>query len=351
MRHFIYGYDKKNPCACARDLKQRGITAVVDGSFSEEAVKAFQDEQIELYLCFGAHSLGEKKGDTARYAQSPAGEGKIWFSSACPLDAEIAGAHLEKALAAARSIPSLKGIFVDGARFASFASPEGFDAFFTCFCPRCMQKMQEIGLNGEGIRDAVARLAKNERLAEKDLPLLGDWLRFREETVKAYMDYFTRLVHEKWPHLKTGAFIFAPSLARFVGQTMNACQSLDIISPMLYRAYPFAEGPACLNHEWAAFYDLLGKNAPAFRRAFSPLSLPEGRENSDLLLQNGFTPAEIGRETAMAKAHLFPHQILSPIIQQLDPLQQETAREVLNARADGVGYFAYSHGSLPPILK
>lgn len=349
MQHFIYGYDEKNPVACARDLKKRGITAVVDGSFSPEAVQAFQAEGIELYLCYVAHSLGEKKADTARYAKNTAGEGKIWFSSSCPLDAEIAGAHLEKALAAARSIPGLKGIFVDGARFASFASPEGFDSFFTCFCPRCMAAMEEMGLDAQAIRKAVSRLAEKGAWQEKDLPLLKDWLLYREKTVQKYMDAFARKVHAENPLWKAGAFIFAPSLSPFVGQTFFACRSLDILSPMLYRAYPHKEGPACLNHEWAAFYQLLSEKAAPFRKAFSAFDLPS--ESPEELLEKGFSPLFIGKETAYAREHAEKSQWVSPIIQSEDPMQQETARCVMSAGADGVGYFVYGMGDLPPYRK
>ena len=83
MKHFMYGFDHKNPQACARDLKERGIDAVVDGSFSEDAARAILDEGMELYLCYVAHSL-KKAEDEALFSQAPGGEKKKWFSSADP---------------------------------------------------------------------------------------------------------------------------------------------------------------------------------------------------------------------------------------------------------------------------
>ncbi|MBE5783588.1 MAG: hypothetical protein E7329_09785 [Clostridiales bacterium] len=346
MKHFMYGFDQKNPRACARDLKERGIDAVVDGSFSPAAAQAILDEGMELYLCYVAHSL-KKTEDSGLLCQSPEGKEKRWFSSACPNEASIAQRRLDAVLEAAEKIPSLTGIFVDGARFASFASPEGFDSFFTCFCSRCIEKMRKMGLDAESIRAAVKRL-QDHALLPDDEKHLRQWLLFREACVKEYMERFARSVRQKNPAWQTGAFIFAPSLGAFVGQTINACSSLDVISPMLYRAYPYAHGPACLNHEWAAFYSLLGDTAEQIKR-LSSIQLHQNKTTiPDALLKEGFTPQEVGQEAAAAAAAAQPDQFIAPIIQLEDALCQETAQCTLAAGTGGVGYFAYQDGILPP---
>ena len=238
MKHFMYGFDHKNPRACARDLKERGIDAVVGGSFSEDAARAILDEGMELYLCYVAHSL-KKAEDETLLSQAPDGEKKKWFSSACPNEASIASLRLENILEAAEKIPGLTGIFVDGARFASFASPEGFDAFFTCFCPRCMEKMKKMGLDADKIRTAVQHLQEKD-FASADEKHLRQWLLFRESCVKEYMERFVQAVQAKNPLWKTGAFIFAPSLCALCA---NPCHcGLDDAFPLLPAAQPDPAG-------------------------------------------------------------------------------------------------------------
>lgn len=345
MKQFMFGYDAENPAACAEKFRAAGIGAVVAGDFDKKAAEAFAAAGIELYLCYGAHWIDGKTAETCRLSRDYADREKQWFSSACPNDARLAAARMEHALSTAERIPGLRGIFVDGARFASFASAEGMDAFFTCFCPDCMQKMQDMSLDAEGIRSAVQRLAENAACKDGDLPALKDWLSFREDCVRQYMEAFSAAVHEKNPHWQAGAFVFAPSLNKFVGQTAHACASLDIVSPMIYRSYPHEQGPACLNHEWAALYRLLGTKADAFRREFSalhPEKLESLREN---VLQRGFAPQDVGAETAAAREAILPGQCLAPIIQIEDDNLAVTAEECLQNGADAVGYFCYDQAS------
>ena len=351
MKHFFFGYDREHPAACARDLKARGIDAVVGGGFSQEAARAFREAGIDFYLCYGAHSLkaGESRG---RLALNFQGEEKRWFGSGCPNDTSSNREKIQRVLEEAEKITGLKGIFVDGARFASFASAEGPDAFFTCFCPACMEKMQELGMDGEKIRAAVDRLHQEKSFPEEEITYLAQWFSFREMCVKEYMEAFSKSVHERNPRWQAGAFIFAPSLGYFVGQTPAACASLDLLSPMLYRSYPHAHGPACLNHEWAGFYGLLGRNA-SILRGLSPVHLhgEKEREAVQCILEQGFEPDAVALETRAAVKYASARQFIAPIIQSEDDCLEETAQKTLAAGAQGVGYFAYGRGMLPPLLK
>ena len=167
---------------------------------------------------------------------------------------------------------------------------------------------------------------------------VDSWLEFRANVCKLYFDRLAVRAHEAG--LQAGAFVFAPSLWRFVGQIAKSCRALDVVAPMLYRAYPHKEGPACLNHEWAAFHTLL-KNAPdgaekAARLLFDTPLL--GGENP----MQGFSPAEIGAEVAAARAVSDKHIRLLPILQTEDASLAEVAKAVLNAKADGYGEFMYS---------
>ncbi len=340
MKHFIFGMDSKDPAACARMLRERGYHAVVNGDFTPEAAAALEAEGLEMYLSYGAYSVGR---DSAQLAQDPFGQPRGWFSSGCPNDPENAKRHLDAVLDKAARMPGVRGILVDGARFASFASTEGVESFFTCFCPRCMQAMTEMGLDAEAVREAVKRLMESRQPTESGASLIRDWLRFREKTVQDYMDLFAQRVHALRGNLLAGAFIFAPSLGLFVGQTMTACRSLDVISHMLYRDYPHDFGVACLGHEWSALAAGFSDGTAALLQMANAPFVVE-RTSGDLR-RNGFAPEWIGKEVTQARKET--EKQLWPIIQLQDGLVLETAQQAFQSGADAVGLFAYGHAEVP----
>jgi len=246
MKRFIFGFDGSRPGECARELRERGIDAVIVGGADAPTLDALRKHGLGLYLCYGAHGLGGVSDARAHSALDAEGEPAAWFSSGCPNDEALIGVHLDAVIDRAREMEDVRGVFVDGARFASFASAEGPDGFFSCFCPRCMEKMDAMGLDAEEIRLSVRRLKRDRLVREGDFAFLRAWFSFRESCVKRYMERFAERVHAVRSDLKACAFVFAPSLAHFVGQTEAALGALDVVSPMLYRAYPHADGPACL---------------------------------------------------------------------------------------------------------
>lgn len=214
MKRFIFGMDQKSPSACARLLRERGIDAVAAGNFTPEAAAALDAQGIEMYLSCGAYGI---KKDSDRTAQDAFGRPQRWFNSGCPNDHENASALLDAVIERACAIPHLKGILVDGARFASFASVEGADPFFTCFCPRCMKEMEQMGLDAQAIRASVGALMQTRTVRREDEKHLKAWLSFRETCIQRYMDQFAGRVHALRSDLLAGAFIFAPSLGVYVG--------------------------------------------------------------------------------------------------------------------------------------
>lgn len=345
MKRFVFGMDTSHPAESARLMRGHGYDAVVLGGASPEVADALQQEGIELYLCFGAYSV---PNDSARLAEDAFHTPRRWFNSGCPNDWENAERHLNAVLEKAASLPTVRGILVDGARFASFASVEGVESFFTCFCPRCMQAMQEMGLDAEAIRETVGRLMQNRTPHPGDETLLKQWLSFREKTVQVYMDRFAGRVHELRSDLIAAAFIFAPSLGMFVGQTPAACRSLDAVSHMLYRDYHHPYGVACLGHEWAALIEGFGQHTQALLNSCGADPLFRVTQTPDELLHGGFEPEWVGLEIAQAR-EAYPRQPLWPIIQLDDERVQETAQHARENGADAVGLFAYSHGELPVI--
>ena len=353
MRRFIYGFDCEHPRECADALFARGIDAVVTGNIDPKSAEALAKAGLELYLCFGALGLRPEDGSST-LAQDIEGHGARWFGSGCPNDAALRARRLEAALESLRRTPTARGLFVDGARFASFASPEGSDRFFTCFCPRCMAEMRAQGIEPEAVRQSVRRLSVGQAGPE-DMPRLRDWLSFRAASVRAYMRAFADAVHRVPGGKLAGGFVFAPSLAGFVGQTPDAWASLDIVSPMLYRNYPHADGPACLGHEGSAALGLCGEQALkmldqcASEVSGLPSLLPAAHAHD--LVKEGFPPDRIGLELEALRGKLGSGQRLMPILQIEDPLLAETERLAQLAGADGTGFFAYGQtgiDALPP---
>lgn len=343
MKKYIFGFDADHPENCARRLRAQGMDAVIVGDADERTEDALANAGLELYLCCGAYGL---KGNAPATAQTAAGKPVLWFASGCPNDGKAAGRNLDAALKSARRLKTLRGVFVDGARFASFASVEGKDVFFSCFCPKCMKKMDDSGLNAKAVRASVARLMATKQVFDKDIDNLSAWMDFRSATVQKYFDHFAKSVHAVSSNLIAGAFVFAPSLARFVGQTAEACRSLDAVAPMLYRAYPHEDGPACLGHEWAMLKELFGDHAADFVSAVSPGEIiPDF--SPDALLETGFSPDRIGVEVSRARASLLPEQKLWPILQIEDPALSESTRFAFDGGADSVGYFMFGQADLP----
>ena len=341
MFRYIYGFDRSDPKKSAKEFRLKGITAVVSDASAAPLANVFADEGIDLYLCFGAYGLGNH--NQYRRCRDVSGEERVWFSSGCPNDRKLSEANLQAVLDACT--PGIKGIFVDGARFASFASAEGSDAFFTCFCHECMERMSDMGMEPEKIRTSVSNL-KQKHIFPEDISGISDWLRFRSACVKAYMDDFSSLVHSLG-NIKAGAFIFEPMLAPFVGQTSEACASLDIIAPMLYRNYPHKNGPACMGHEWSGFLRMFGEAASGFMDAAGiEYPLPAGSDGKNLL-SDGFAPEDVGKRIAASRSALKPGQSLWPIIQIEDDRLFETEKAAYQNGADAVGYFMYGMAELP----
>ena len=322
---YLFGIDAKQPDACARTFKERGIQAVV-ASPTPVVAEACARHGLDLYACVGALSIAGKTD--VKPCLDVYGQPRVWFGSGCPNDPALLEARLEQAERIANT-PGLAGIFLDGARFASPASFEGLEAFYTCFCPNCVERAETIGMDLSRMAEAVRRFAAGE----DDLPP-ADWLTFRSRCTGRVMARFRETILSVNPGLKLGAFVFAASLGGLVGQTEEACAGFDILAPMLYRCYPDKFGTACLNHEYAALLRLLKPGAAQARvRAIT------GVDVSADVLEAGFPPEHVVEETRRHRAST--SALLAPILQLEDERLAESMEAVRRAGADGVGFFAY----------
>jgi hypothetical protein len=340
MKQFMFGLDASDPSGSARKLAARGYDAVVLSVGDAHAVQAAKAAGLAPWLCFGAHTMGDfAQADVG--AKNARGADAPWFGSACPNARAVGERNMDAAFAFAEKCDCLTGIYVDGARFASFASEEGASSFFGCFCDRCMEKMTALGIDAQATRDGVAALMDFLDGGDGDIPMIRaameNWFDFRAACVRSYMDSFSARAHAAG--LKAGAFVFAPTLWYYVGQRPDALTSLDVVSPMLYRAYPHEAGTACLSHEWAAFHELLSHaQRPADEVASMLFDISFMTDEP----MRGFSPAHVGLETMAARAQLPKSVSLAPIVQTEDARLDETEDAVFKGGADACGEFMYA---------
>lgn len=356
----MFGMDSDDPGSCAANLAARGFDGVVLSAAPEPVLEAVRRHGLDAYLCFGAFSLRSDTADDAGLARDIYGIARKWFSSGCPNDPGLAEFRLEQVCRAAGK-PGIRGIFVDGARFASPASPEGFDAFWTCFCPRCVRRAGDMGMDAGAMEKAVRALIRfmehGEGALEQCLLGMADWLCFRKRCVGEYFARFGTAVREVRPDLAAGAFVFAPSLRALVGQDAATVSGLDIVAPMIYRRYPHRHGPACLDHEWAALLGALtARSGISFEKARTAMRLlsniPIGAQSAAELMEEGFPPRALESETAAAREGLSEDAVLMPIISLEDDRLDECVAAVRRGGAAGCGFFRWrkEHIGLLPEL-
>lgn len=344
MKLWMHGCGSQ-PEEGARHLKELGFEAVVA---SEGAADAVLSEGMDFYVCSGAYR-GPQFQDESWMAEDMWGRKQEWFSSTCPTRSEVRSYNLEQVRRLAAR-PHIKGILIDGARFASPSSGSSTDAFFTCFCPHCMEKAKRMGFDVKEMRMAAATLY--DYLHGKPLDLmpfydgLQEWMEFRRAATTEHLLDFVHTVKSVNPELKAGIYIFAPALSDLVGQHYRDLQNrMDIIAPMLYRCYPDPNGPACLNVELADILRMLEQAADLTEvqriRVLSGITGQEltGYEKADDM-QAGLSPRILKRETERARL-MCPKAMLAPIIQLDDPLLDESIAQTAAGGAEAVNFFVY----------
>lgn len=321
MYYFLCGMDRNEPETFARALKKKGFTAVICDA-NQRQIDALNQAGLKAYLCVNAFPLKDG-GDVCRDIE---GIERVWFSSGCPCDESAMTRSLDRIAASAR-LEGLAGVYLDGARFASPASFEGDDAFFTCFCPHCQARARELGIDLEKARRDMISLKRRETSV-----FSPEMAKFRALVVADYFDRFIQVVHGIRAGLEANAFVFAASLMHLVGQVPDAWRGLDALSPMLYRAFPQEFGTACLSHEYAALLRMFGRDTTQALTGVTPPDDPR---------YQGFMPQALARETRAARAQFSGR--LEPIIQLDDPLLPASIQAVQEGGADGCGFFSY-HG-------
>lgn len=327
-----------------RRLRDNGVTGVIGSCALAEAAG---EAGLEVMLCGGAFPAQLCPGDQ-HLAVDIRGKKRLWFGSCCPNHPETR----EQNLAAYRRMldtPRIAGVLIDGARFASPASSTAPESFFTCFCPNCRRKMETFGLDPQRIAAAVSDLYAfllEGGPPPQDREGLLQWMTFRRLSVEEHLRDFVRVIRSV-PGVAAGAFVFAPSLSKMVGQCYRTlAEELDLLAPMLYPAWPLTPtdpGPACLNGELTALLRLMtAGGALSEPEALACLSERMAADLPDAAALSAQLPASlVGSETARAIREGKAAAIL-PTLQLGDPLLAESIRAAHQAGAADLAFFAYA---------
>jgi hypothetical protein len=301
----IFGFDAADGGIFARYERAR-IKAVVSGQVGAW-IRQSQASGLGAYICSGAFGCS----DSRHFCRSIRGEALSWFNSGCPNSEFLRQKNLAD-IARLAAIPGIRGIIIDGARFASPASGTGIDAFFTGFCDICQQKMTDLGFDAAAIRDSARAFHDCLRSDQsfqpaRHLRYLRDWLEFRRICITDHFLNVRRTLLAADRQLEFGAYIFTPLLCRLVGQDYGDLAHIcDFLSPMIYRHYREEQGPACLDHELRTIAAWFEDKPPAARQViietfqelagvdFSAFGSPAR------LRAEGVPPELVGRETARA---------------------------------------------------
>lgn len=354
MKYWMYA-GGSTPAHAWAEMKAKGITGIIGpAAVAEPALAA----GLEVMLCGGAFPAGKiaEKGDD-HLAVDINGKKQLWFYSCCPSHRPTREANLEMYRRIAKT-PGISGVIIDGARFASPSSSFDPDAFFTCFCPRCKEAMAGFGLDPDRIERSVRQLYDwycrgGNRPADPDG--IRDWITFRRRQAGSHLKDFADVIHEAG--LKAGAFLFFPSISDLVGQSYEDMgEVMDIVSPMLYPAYPVTENDyaaACLNSELAAIYHLLtGHGALSGQEAMAGLEklmghpLPAPGEMAKAV-PSALIRSETGKAVRRSK-----NALTMPILQLDEPELTKSIRHAVSAGAKEIAFFIYKEevfAKLPPL--
>ena len=336
MDHWMYGIDPERKKGSAHHLKNLGFTAVVTG-YDREISEAASEAGLDHYVCMGTYIYDPAYMDESYLALDINGKRQHWFGSTCPCKEAV----IQRALKTADKISSdtgAKGVFIDGARFSSPCSSGDIDSFFTCFCSDCEKKAVGYGIDFEAMRTDVKKtydILMSGKTEGFDIDHLKDWFKFRRIHTTEFLKEFSSIVRNY--KKETGIFIFPPSLSCIVGQNYRDLSPyMDIFSPMIYRNFKEALGPACLNYELAALCELLPLDMIS---GYTRLPLDGYMTPDDI--KKGLPASFIGIESKRAKDMTVDPNILAPIILLDDEHIQESIQEAEKAGAEKVIFFHY----------
>ncbi len=355
MELWMHGISSESPQDCLSRLRELEFSAVVLGA-NKPNIEASKQAGLDTYVCTGTFSRSEDFKDERYLAHDVEGKPREWFGSTCP---NVAGVREENISKIEKVLGETKadGLMLDGCRFASPAS--GLGALFTCFCPRCRRKSEDMGFHFSRMRDDARKLYRtlaDGRLGEaprlnpfsllseiSHLPGIADWMAFRRMCVIEHFQNVADIVHEMGAEM--GGYIFTPCLSPIVGQDYADLGSiLDIASPMIYRNYPQDPGPACLNKETAALVTYLQRGGLPDEEASDFINRFLGLEEHGKLtreIADSTTLKSVEKELERSSQLLEGVRKRIPILYLGDEQVEKSIKTASNLDLEGVDFFVY----------
>ena len=330
MNYKMYGWGN-DPFRVLPELKKRGYTAVT-GGYREDVSKLCRELRLEYYV--SSHGFSAPKSPYVCC------DGEKLEKEICIHDSGMRAQKFASMQAFAASA-DVAGITLDFCRYPSMVG--GAKHFFGCFCPTCMEKMQDNGLDAEKIRASVNALYEasiHGTLFSEDPAFLRQWLLWKETSITEYYTALRDIVKKEAPQIRFGAYVFAPSVAGLVGQNYAKLGEVsDFLSPMLYRHWRHEAGDACLDKEVDGVLAFIGENH-SVRHAFAECGFDAFCfPDRTFLAETGMLVSHIVKETKLAR-NMTPKGKLAPIYLLEDPHIAHTVESVLRM-CDEIDFFVY----------
>ena len=164
----------------------------------------------------------------------------------------------------------IDGVFLDKIRYPAFSN--GGKAVFSCFCPVCIEKMKEQGIDTEALKKYI----ENSFASEDENPLeitgyknfrysfrdtnLDRYFKFKNDTITEKVTGLIRFFKEQG--LEVGLDTYAPEISYLFGQDVERLsQEADFIKPMYYRR---TYAPAGIPFEITKFGELYTPKAAEY---------------------------------------------------------------------------------------
>lgn len=360
IKYWMHGFDGgEDPLELATKLREAGFNTVVAGGAA--VIDAVNKAGMDSWICGGGFSL--IRDEDSLKAKDIFDDPQAWFGSASPCSQEIRDASLDTYTKMVKT-EGIKGILVDGVRFASPAS--GLMPFLTDFSDHAAKRAAELDCDFSLMKRDVTRLHAQltasgkirlrwfEQIATPSgllewlsgSPGIMEWLRFRRIHTTGHLNAIAEIIHGAG--LQMGIYIFTPSIAPLVGQSYEDLRdTVDVFAPMIYRNYPDHPGPACLNWELAELPEELKITGSPEEEAvvkailswagFSDFSITPTVE----AIRSELPPEVVGLETARARALLRDDKELAPILYIDDPKMADTVASVKEKGVDGINFFVF----------
>ncbi len=329
--------DVESAIAAARETA--GIDALLiwpcgEHAVTERFVQACISRGVQAYLWFpvladvpgvpaGPQQLVEASdgrrgnGTVGAWERLESGDERFLFS--CPNNEEFVDRVFTVFSSLLDRLP-VGGVMLDRIRFPSASN--GFEALFTCFCSRCVQRfLSETGHPLSAQKDRAASFLQRLRnltaasFAEEwratdslwTVSGLAELSAFRARSVTRVVERFA--LHARGRGLRVGLDLFSPSLCGLVSQDYQAlAPSCDWIKPMLYC---HARGPAGLPLE-----------VESLRRALVTLCPGLGRQDATRILAEFF-------HLEIPESGSLPLETISHELDMIDRMQLPLTVEVL----------------------